>query len=419
MNNKILTLLLNFTSSSLYQKIQLPLLAIIPCSLFAGEPLPVTEEKEGWFKLSVEARARMEVRNQQAADNSWAGTIRIRPGFYLGKDQGFSAFVQTEHTLAFTDDYTSGPQPQLTPNTPGNTAILDPENNELNQLYAQYNGHGGLVRVGRQRIIYDNAAFIGNVGWRQNEQTFDAAHVNYDVASLKLKYAYMNRVNRIFGTDALGGAKSLQGDSHIFNASYEFGEHKATGYLYLMDFDQQNYGALAANNNTYGLSTDFKTYYGDFHIEGAYQTEAGDKADYDATYAHLIYTKKLGSFKWNLATEYLGQGFVTPLATVHAFNGFADVFINQRLGLAGGEGLTDFYTGLSTKVSDITFKSSIHAFFDDSVNDFYGWEIDAVAIKSITEDIKAIAKFAQYFGGDSSVYNNDVTQVSVELNYTF
>jgi hypothetical protein len=402
-------------------KILLPLLALTPCSIFAGEALPITEEKEDWFKFSVEARARIEQRNEQGSDNSWAGTFRIRPGFYLGKDEGFAAFAQTEHTLAFTDDYKSGPQPQLTPNRDGNTPILDPENNELNQLYAQYKGFGGLARVGRQRIIYDNAAFIGNVGWRQNEQTFDAANINYDVASLKLKYAYMNRVNRIFGTDAVQGAKSLQGDSHIFNASCGFGEHQATGYIYLMDFDKQNFNpSNSANNNTYGLSTDLKTACGNLHIEGAYQTEAGDKADYEAGYGHIIFGRQFGNFQWNLATEYLGKGFVTPLATVHAFNGFADVFINDRLGLSEkGQGLTDFYTGVSTKAADITFKSNIHGFFDDSVKDFYGWEIDAVAIKPITEDIKAIAKFAQFFGDDSSVYNNDVTQFSVELNYTF
>ena len=107
-------------------KILLPILALTPCSLFAGEALPITEEKEDWFKFSVEARARIEQRNEQGSDNSWAGTFRIRPGFYLGKDEGFAAFAQTEHTLAFTDDYKSGPQPQLTPNRDGNTPILDP-----------------------------------------------------------------------------------------------------------------------------------------------------------------------------------------------------------------------------------------------------------------------------------------------------
>ncbi|MFT5883376.1 MAG: hypothetical protein ACI9FG_001891, partial [Crocinitomicaceae bacterium] len=397
-----------------------PLLAITPCSLFAGEPIQATEEKEDWFKFTFEARARIEQRNEQGSDNSWAGTFRIRPGFYLGKEQGFAAYVQTESTLAFIDDYSSGPQPQLKPNVANNTKILDPENNELNQLYAQYIGDEGFARIGRQVIIYDNAAFIGNVGWRQNEQTFDAAHVNYEISSLKFKYAYMNRANRIFGTDAVAGAKSLQGNTHIINASYGFGEHSVTGYSYLMDFDEQNFNAKnTANNNTYGLFTDLTTSFGDFHIEGAYQTEAGDKADYDATYAHLIYTKNLGKFKGILGTEYLGQGFITPLATVHAFNGFADVFINERLGLSGGEGLTDFYTGISSKFSDVTFKTNIHAFFDDSVSSFYGWEIDALAIKPITEDIKAIAKFAQYFGDDASAYNNDVTQFSVELNYTF
>jgi len=404
-------------------KILLPLLAITPCSLFAGEPTPLIEEtKEDLFKFSVDARARIEQRNAQGKDNSFAGTFRVRPGIFVGKDEGFAAFVETEHTIAFIDDYQVN-QPGITPHDPANTPMGDPENSELNQLYAQYKGFGGLARVGRQRIIYDNAAFIGNVGWRQNEQTYDAAHVDFDISSVKVKYAYMNRVNRIFGSDAVGGVKSLQGGAHIFNASHSFGEHKATGYVYLMDFDEQNYGVdSAANNNTYGGYTDLKTSFGDLHIEGAYQSEAGDKTDYDAAYAHLIYTKKMGSFKWSFATEYLGKGFVTPLSTVHKFGGFADVFIGERLGLtAEDRGLTDIHTGIATKCGDMTFKSTIHGFFDDSMNKFYGWEVDAVAIKPITEDIKALAKFAQYFGDDSGVngYDNDVTQFSVELNYSF
>ena len=33
------------------------------------------------------------------------------------------------------------------------------------------------LKVGRQRIILDNARFVGNVGFRQLEQTFDAARI--------------------------------------------------------------------------------------------------------------------------------------------------------------------------------------------------------------------------------------------------
>ena len=36
-----------------------------------------------------------------------------------------------------------------------------------------YTTTNNQLKYGRQRLILDNARFIGNVGWRQNEQTYD------------------------------------------------------------------------------------------------------------------------------------------------------------------------------------------------------------------------------------------------------
>ena len=46
---------------------------------------------------------------------------------------------------------------------------------------------GTTVTLGRQRIVLDDHRFVGNVGWRQNEQTFDAIRVvNKSVPHLTL-----------------------------------------------------------------------------------------------------------------------------------------------------------------------------------------------------------------------------------------
>ncbi|MFC4994495.1 hypothetical protein [Rubritalea tangerina] len=409
------------------KKILFSLTALTQATAIAGTPVETpTETTEDWFKFSVEARARVEQRKQQGLDNSWAGTFRIRPGFYLGKEEGFAAFAQTEHTLAFIDDYQTGtPQSsRFTPYTPGNTPIADPENNELNQLYGQYKGYGALARVGRQRLIYDNAAFIGNVGWRQNEQTLDAGLIDYGKDAFKVKYAYANRVNRIFGADAAGPVKALKGDAHLFNGSYSFGEHAFTGYVYLMDFSELQFAR--ASNNTYGGFFDFDVCNGKLHTEFAYQTEAGNQASYEDVYGHAFYANKVSNFSYNFGVEYLGQDFVTPLATVHAFNGFADVFIADRLGLTSGSnqwnGLTDFYATLGTKIpGDIALKGFVHGFFDKNVDQFYGFEFDAVAAKKLRDDLKAIAKYAYFFGDNDAQnkFDDNVAQFSVELNYTF
>ena len=47
---------------------------------------------------------------------------------------------------------------------------------DWNRVWARYTAEGiGEAKLGRQRVIYNNARHIGNVGWRLNEQTFDGA----------------------------------------------------------------------------------------------------------------------------------------------------------------------------------------------------------------------------------------------------
>ena len=109
---------------------------------------------------------------------------------------------------------------------------------------------------------------------------------------------------------------------------------------------------------------------------------------------------------------------------MHAFNGYADAFILQRIGLSnsGGnfEGLTDFYLRYNRSgiLGNITFKGSLHYFLDDSLSETYGYEADAVFIKPINDNLKAILK-AAYFHADDDGPFSDIKQVSVELNYSF
>jgi len=407
----------------------LTILALTSIPLLAGSEVdtitpPPEAPKQDWFTFSLEARARLEQRNQQGLDNSFAATLRARPGIQIGRNSGFSAFIQSEHTVAFIDDFQVGtPQSALfDPFEAGNTAIADPENHELNQAYIQYKNDNLLFKVGRQKIIYDNAAFIGNVGWRQNEQTFDAARIAYNSGPLTLDYSYVNRVNRIFGKDGFGAVEALEGDAHLFNASYKLGEHKLHGYAYLLDFSERQFAR--ASSNTYGTFGEFSLPGGKLHAEVAFQTEAGDQDDYTALYAHLKYSQKVANVNITTGIEYLTEDFVTPLATVHAFNGFADVFIANRLGLTAGpaqwDGITDIYVGASTKTpSGIKLAATAHAFYDDQVDQFYGWEIDAVAAKKLTDNVTALAKFAYFVADDSTPFTDDVSQFSVQLDYKF
>ncbi len=384
--------------------------------LHAGTPetiTPPTAKSEPWIKPLVDIRARYEYGDTDGLDPSHAFTIRERLGFKTAAFHGFSALIEGEFTQAIVDDYTSG-DAFADPVTPGNTVISDPESNELNQAYLQYSAFETTVRLGRQKIIYDNAAFIGNVGWRQNEQTFDAVSISTTYFDdLTINYAYSNRVNRIFGSEALGTNKDVTGDIHLLNASYTGIKGLTLGsYAYLMDFDAPD----GWDNDTFGISAKGTLagllLYGEF----AYQNEAGPANSEDALYAHVNATKTFGKQSLTLGVEHLDAGFQTPLATVHAFNGFADVFIGQRINgtLAG---LTDVYLSHTTPIFyGIKWTNTLHAYGDNQVSTGLGWELDSVLMKKFNDNISALIEFS-HFETESNFPTT--TRVSLGVSYIF
>ena len=129
------------------------------------------------IKMNGDIRTRYEFREVDGLDASNALTIRARLGFTLGDFNGFSAFAEAEGTQGLIEDFRSNPtgSSSTSPYVKGNTPIADPNNIELNRAWMQYKKDGFLAKIGRQRIIHNNAAIIGNVGWRQNE--IGRAHV--------------------------------------------------------------------------------------------------------------------------------------------------------------------------------------------------------------------------------------------------
>lgn len=382
----------------------------------AGEPesAAITSPAgEYWIKPSLEIRARYEFGDVNGADPSHSLTLRERVGLKTKEWNGLSAFIEGEFAQAVIDDYHGG-APLAHPAVLNNTVIADPENNELNQAFFQYSGYGAIARLGRQRIIYDNAAFIGNVGWRQNEQTYDGISFSIQsIEDLTLNYAYINQVNRIFGADAGGVLENMPGDIHLFNASCSsLGGITVGAYIYLMEFDD----LPGWDNNTFGISAK-----GDFggisyHGEIAFQDKAGPLNDLDALYTHVSATRTLGGQSFTLGVEHLDAGFQTPLATLHAFNGFADVFIAGRTTGTHG-GITNAYLSHTLPVfHGIKWTNVLHAFGDNSFSTNLGWEYDSVLMKKFGDHFTAIAKFS-HFETESNLPTT--TRFSLELNYSF
>jgi hypothetical protein len=261
---------------------------------------------------AIDIRARYEFGDVDGYDPSHAFTTRERLGLKTKAWNGFSAMIEGEFSQALVEDYHAG-APGADPFDPSNSLIADPETNELNQAFLQYEGHDTIAKIGRHRISYDNSAFVSNGSWRQNEQTFDAISLsNQSAADLTLKYAYVNQVNRLFGSDAdaplvagpppFDNVQDIAANVHLFNASYAGIEGLTLGsYAYIMDFqNKKNW-----NNNTFGISAKGDLLGLALYGELAWQDNAGFAANDAALYAHATATKTIGSQVITVGVEHL------------------------------------------------------------------------------------------------------------------
>src|SRR5690606_19279018 len=117
--------------------------------------------------------------------------------------------------------------------------VADPKANELNRLQLTNTSlPNTTITLGRQRILLDDQRFVGNVGWRQNEQTFDALRVvTKPMPKLTLDFSYVNEVRRVFGRDSVGHLPTIGGEIVMANAGYQFNAGKLSAFSYLLDLD--------------------------------------------------------------------------------------------------------------------------------------------------------------------------------------
>ena len=211
----------------------LPLVAL-GAAPAAGEGLE-TLVSDG--KAALDLRYRYEsVEQDDKPSTAGANTLRLRLNLATGVVNGFSAFTEFDHVQVIGGEHHDDTRNGLV-NYP---VVADPEGTDLNQAWLQYAGpKGTILRLGRQRIALDGERFIGAVGWRQNEQTYDAFRIETKaVPGAALNYAYVDQVQRVFGPDSGTPPASLEGSSHLLNAKFtSLPVGAITVYGYHLDFD--------------------------------------------------------------------------------------------------------------------------------------------------------------------------------------
>jgi hypothetical protein len=379
----------------------------------------------GATKPLVDARLRMEdVDQEPLVNDAHAITLRARLGFETGKAWNTALLVEGEGLVPLRNDYRPDPLVAAMTTYP---VVADAEAYEVNRFqFTNTSLPGTTITLGRQRILLDDQRFIGNSGWRQNEQTFDALRlVNKSVANLTLDATYLNRVNRVNGPDSPQGV--YKGDSGLLNASYQTKAGKITGFSYLLDFENIA-GVPAAvrdSTSTYGLRFAGELPVGKAKLGyiGSYaqQTDYADNPlDFDLAYWNLEGTVTFRQFGAGAGIEVLEgngvKGFTTPLASLHKFQGWADKFTGTP-----PNGIKDKYLNLSAtlkavaRLDTLGFIVSYHDYAAEHISADYGHEWDA-SIAAKYKRANLLLKYADYAQGVPGVARDtDKLWVQVEF----
>lgn len=373
--------------------------------------------------VAIEVRARFEQVDQDGFDDdAQATTTRLRLNYKTGEWKDWSGLVEFDHVFnVLLTDYDSGAG--TSPGKSGEYPVIaDPDGSDLNQLYLDYSPDANWKwRFGRQRILLDNQRFVGAVGWRQNEQTFDSASLTTTaVKNTTLFYSYIGQVRRIFGQEVAAGHSNV--DTHLFNAQIKLREDwTLTPYFYYID----DHDAVANSTSTLGARIAGKLPLGEGKIEllGEFATQS-DVADapvsFDADYAHLVASwSGARGLSLGVGFESLGgnpdpgEAFRTPLATLHAFNGWADVFLATP-----NAGLDDRYVTIKYSVGKWNLTGMLHDFTADTGGGDFGSELDLSAARKLSERYGLLLK-AAFFSADSDSSLPDVDKFWVMLTASY
>jgi ubiquitin len=393
-------------------------LALVPVPALA-DPVEI--------KPLIDARLRYENVDQAGVlNNADALTLRLRAGIEAKKG-AFAFLAEAEGTLAIADQYNSGLN--------GRTAypiVADPQNVELNRLQVQFTGLPKTVlTVGRQRINLDDQRFVGSVGFRQNEQTFDAARIEWSgVKGLKADVTYAWGQRTIWGIDGFGARQqAVSGDNVFANLSYKHKIGTLTGFAYLVDQDEAAVSGFRLSSQTFGV-----------RFAGTAPLSKITKLSYAASYARQsdyhrnpnnysadYWLGELGleakGFKFTGGYELLGAdggvaltSFQTPLATLHKFNGWADKFLTTP-----PNGLQDIYASFGYSVpkagpfDSLAFTGAFHNYRSDRLGIDYGNETNFQFVAKLRKYAFTL-KYADY---QAKTFATDTKKMWASVDWIF
>jgi len=339
--------------------------------------------------------------------------LRTRIEFKTADYKGFSFFIQGQNVAHLIDDFRfpGGGNPDY-------DVIADPDGSRVHQVYLNFRMFGNSsLKIGRQEILLDDVRLIGNVGWRQNAQSFDAVTFKTKLQKNELTISYIDTINSIFLTRVDLDYLLLLHDSYKMGTGGTF-----STFAYLLD--TVSTAPTSRDCGTYGVRMVDKLFDMEIDVTYAVQNDYADGKDHGGDMLNVFLSDKLGETSTfglglNRISGQSGEDrpFDTLFSTAHKFNGWSDQFLSTN----GGNlvnGLLDLFVQVKGKSWGGSWTVAYHKFDttekDQGYEEKYGNEFDAIFVKKISKHLKFLVKYAKY---DAKSYKDLINPTHDETVY--
>lgn len=368
-------------------------LFVLPLTLMALS-LP-SSAREGDWQTSLDLRYRLEaVDDDRLSRDATASTLRARLGLTSPDWSGwrFGVTVHGNRHLGAEDFNSTANGRSSFP------VVADPDDEAVSEAWIGYRAGDGLeLRAGRQRLIEDNVRFLGNVGFRQLEQTFDAVTAGFEPGEWRVDLRWIDRAHRIFGpsnpNDLLAEADL---NTWMATLARPLGKNRLAVYAHRIAYDDRaashrNLGARLTGPLPAGSGLSYRLEFA--RQDGIRRLEDVDGQDY----IHVRFGQALDGWHWFAGHERLGgdgeYAFQTPLATLHAHNGWTDQFLSTP-----ADGLVDSYAATGAQLGDWTGLVKLHDFRSERGSNHYGREYGLMVERPLAAGVSIAGKAARFEG---------------------
>ena len=402
-----MTVMPKIGKSIFFSTILITLLAVIAATSQPVVALEYTLENHT-FELGTRAR----LAHVDAEENARAASLLVRLRATSEWSQQFSTLLELDSVaLGWQDEFSNGEHFN------GHPVIPDVAGTDLNQALLSYSPTNTLqLTLGREALNLGNQRFVGTNGFWQNEQTLDTAGFKLEFGSASnVMYRYVDNANRINGQNS--GKKLSPTDSNYtanngirppqFLGDHDHNTHLVFAHFKEWDlsqidayyFDMEIKDAKALSNQTLGLRYEHKGRWNTLrtlvHAELALQKRTDIHNDALLQFYDIGGGIGFDHHEITLNVQRLGEkngvSFVTPLASLHDHNGWADKFL-----LTPNSGLRDYSLQYIWRKSPIKIDARYHLFNTDDDNSRIGKEFDIDVGYKINTINSVLLRFADF-----------------------